>query len=75
VVVDGAGSKEDIGGRVKQIKAQLEQTTSEYDMAWHYTFLHGSTRGMKCIVNTVFLFFHFNFSGSTHFNNGNSWQR
>jgi chaperonin GroEL len=32
VVVDGAGSKEDIGGRVKQIKAQLEQTTSEYDM-------------------------------------------
>ncbi|CAC9621907.1 Heat shock protein 60 kDa family chaperone GroEL [uncultured Gammaproteobacteria bacterium] len=32
VVVDGAGSKKDIGGRVKQIKAQLEQTTSEYDM-------------------------------------------
>ncbi|AYQ56719.1 Heat shock protein 60 family chaperone GroEL [Bathymodiolus thermophilus thioautotrophic gill symbiont] len=32
VVVDGSGSKEDIAGRIKQIKAQLEQTTSEYDM-------------------------------------------
>lgn len=32
IVVDGAGTKEGINGRIKQIKAQLEQTTSEYDM-------------------------------------------
>lgn len=31
IVVDGAGTKDAIDGRVKQIKAQLEQTTSEYD--------------------------------------------
>ena len=31
VVVDGAGSKEDIAGRVSQIKAQMEATTSDYD--------------------------------------------
>ncbi len=31
VVVDGAGSKEAIDGRVAQIKAQAETTTSEYD--------------------------------------------
>ncbi|WXT99378.1 MAG: 60 kDa chaperonin [Catillopecten margaritatus gill symbiont] len=31
IVVDGAGTKDDINGRVKQIRAQLEQTTSEYD--------------------------------------------
>ncbi|HBA28492.1 MAG TPA: chaperonin GroEL, partial [Gammaproteobacteria bacterium] len=31
VVVDGAGEKSDIDGRVAQIKAQLEKTTSEYD--------------------------------------------
>ncbi len=31
IVVDGAGTKTDIGARVKQIKAQLKQTTSEYD--------------------------------------------
>ncbi|MBW6425970.1 chaperonin GroEL [Rhizobium sp. XQZ8] len=30
-VVDGAGSKADIDGRVAQIKAQIEETTSEYD--------------------------------------------
>ncbi len=30
-VVDGAGSKEDIEGRVNQIKAQIEETTSDYD--------------------------------------------
>ncbi len=30
-IVDGAGSKEDIGGRVAQIKAQIEDTTSDYD--------------------------------------------
>ena len=30
-IVDGAGSKEDIGGRVTQIKAQIEDTTSDYD--------------------------------------------
>ncbi|MBT3276538.1 chaperonin GroEL [Candidatus Thioglobus sp.] len=31
VVVDGAGSKETIDGRVAQIKAQVETTTSDYD--------------------------------------------
>src|SRR5262249_42440386 len=30
-VVDGAGKKADIEGRVKQIKAQIEETTSDYD--------------------------------------------
>ncbi|MCK3778845.1 chaperonin GroEL [Ensifer sesbaniae] len=30
-IVDGAGSKSDIQGRVAQIKAQIEETTSDYD--------------------------------------------
>ena len=30
-IVDGAGDKKDIEGRVAQIKAQIEETTSEYD--------------------------------------------
>jgi len=30
-IVDGAGKKEDIDARVKQIKAQIEETTSDYD--------------------------------------------
>jgi chaperonin GroEL len=30
-VVDGAGDKEDIEARVKQIRAQIEETTSDYD--------------------------------------------
>ena len=30
-VVDGAGKKKDIEGRVGQIKAQIEETTSDYD--------------------------------------------
>ena len=30
-IVDGAGSKEDIAGRVAQIKSQIEETTSVYD--------------------------------------------
>jgi len=30
-VVDGAGKKKDIEGRVAQIKAQIEETTSDYD--------------------------------------------
>jgi chaperonin GroEL len=30
-IVDGAGSKEAINGRVEQIKAQIEETTSDYD--------------------------------------------
>jgi chaperonin GroEL len=30
-IVDGAGSKTDIQGRVGQIKAQIEETTSDYD--------------------------------------------
>jgi chaperonin GroEL len=30
-IVDGAGAKKDIEGRIAQIKAQIEETTSEYD--------------------------------------------
>jgi chaperonin GroEL len=30
-IVDGAGSKTDINARIKQIKAQIEDTTSDYD--------------------------------------------
>jgi chaperonin GroEL len=30
-IVDGAGKKDDIQGRVAQIKAQIEETTSDYD--------------------------------------------
>ncbi|NRP71049.1 60 kDa chaperonin 2 [Ensifer psoraleae] len=30
-IVDGAGEKADIGGRISQIKAQIEETTSDYD--------------------------------------------
>ncbi len=30
-IVDGAGAKEDISGRIAQIKAQIEDTTSDYD--------------------------------------------
>ncbi len=30
-IVDGAGSKEAIDGRIKQIRAQIEETTSDYD--------------------------------------------
>jgi len=30
-IVDGAGDKKDIQGRVAQIKAQIEETTSDYD--------------------------------------------
>jgi hypothetical protein len=30
-IIDGAGSKEDIEGRIAQIKAQIEETTSDYD--------------------------------------------
>ena len=30
-IVDGAGKKADIEGRVAQIKAQIEETTSDYD--------------------------------------------
>lgn len=31
IIVDGAGNKEDIEARVKQIRNQLEETTSEFD--------------------------------------------
>ncbi|WP_113674601.1 chaperonin GroEL [Vallitalea guaymasensis] len=31
IIVDGAGSKEDIDARVSQIRAQIEETTSEFD--------------------------------------------
>jgi chaperonin GroEL len=30
-VVDGAGKKSDLEGRIKQIRAQIEETTSDYD--------------------------------------------
>ena len=30
-IVDGAGSQKDIGGRIKQLRAQVEETTSDYD--------------------------------------------
>jgi len=30
-VIDGAGGKDDIGARVAQLKAQIEETTSDYD--------------------------------------------
>jgi chaperonin GroEL len=30
-IVDGAGSKSEIDGRVKQIRAQIDETTSDYD--------------------------------------------
>jgi chaperonin GroEL len=30
-IIDGAGSKKDIEGRISQIKAQIEETTSDYD--------------------------------------------
>ncbi len=30
-IVDGAGAKKDIEGRISQIKAQIEETTSDYD--------------------------------------------
>lgn len=31
VIVDGAGSKEEIDARIKQIKAQIEESTSDFD--------------------------------------------
>ena len=30
-IIDGAGAKKDIDGRIAQIKAQIEETTSDYD--------------------------------------------
>jgi chaperonin GroEL len=31
IIVDGAGDKKDIGARISQIRAQLEETTSDFD--------------------------------------------
>ena len=31
IIIDGAGSEDDIQGRVKQIRAQIEETSSDYD--------------------------------------------
>ena len=31
IIADGAGNKDDIQGRINQIKAQLEETTSDFD--------------------------------------------
>ena len=33
VIVDGEGAKEDIEARVAQIRAQLEETTSDFDLS------------------------------------------
>jgi chaperonin GroEL len=30
-IINGAGAKKDIEGRIPQIKAQIEETTSDYD--------------------------------------------
>jgi chaperonin GroEL len=30
-IIDGAGSQKDIGGRIKQLRAQIDETTSDYD--------------------------------------------
>ena len=30
-IVEGAGKKDDIQGRVKQIRTQIDETTSDYD--------------------------------------------
>src|SRR6266536_2840351 len=30
-IIDGAGKKKDIEGRIKQLRAQVEETTSDYD--------------------------------------------
>jgi chaperonin GroEL len=30
-IIDGAGKKKDIEGRIAQIKAQIEETTSDFD--------------------------------------------
>ena len=32
-IVSGAGKKKDIEGRIAQIKAQIEETTSDYDLS------------------------------------------
>ena len=32
-IIDGAGERKDIEGRISQIKAQIEETTSDYDRA------------------------------------------
>ena len=34
-IIDGAGKAEDIQGRVKQIEAQIEETSSDYDRELH----------------------------------------
>ena len=32
-IVDGAGSQDDIKGRIKQIRAEIEDTSSDYDLS------------------------------------------
>ncbi len=44
-IVDGAGDKKDIEGRVKQIRAQIDETTSDYD--------RGKTSGRHKLVGGV----------------------
>ncbi len=36
VIVDGEGNKEEIQARIGQIRAQLEETTSEFDKKKNY---------------------------------------
>ncbi|HEX9849343.1 chaperonin GroEL, partial [Candidatus Deferrimicrobium sp.] len=43
-IIDGAGKKADIEGRVKQIRAQVEETTSDYDKE-NTTIIEGSGEG------------------------------
>jgi len=46
-IVDGAGKKTDIEGRVAQIKAQIEETTSDYDREKLQERL-AEARGRRC---------------------------
>jgi chaperonin GroEL len=45
-IVDGAGEKRDIDGRIAQIKQQIEDTTSDYDR--EKLQAARQTRGRRC---------------------------
>jgi chaperonin GroEL (HSP60 family) len=46
-IVDGAGKKKDIEGRIAQIKAEIEETTSDYDRE-KLQETTGQTRRWRC---------------------------
>ena len=46
-IVNGAGEKKDIEGRIAQIKAEIEETTSDYDREKLQERL-AKTRGRRC---------------------------